>query len=116
MLLLNAGSYSRIVIPIVQEILQEYPELQFQQDNAKGHAADFTKEVFEAIGIEPIFWPPNSPDLSPTETIWDEMTEQLDQRGEDFEDEEDNKFMEAEQISFDPCLIAISRLVSKLKR
>ena len=36
---INKGSYSGIIIPIVQEILQQYPELQFQQDNAKGHAS-----------------------------------------------------------------------------
>ena len=36
---------------MVQEILQEYPELQFQQDNAKGHAAAFTKEVLKQLGL-----------------------------------------------------------------
>ena len=66
-----------IIIPIVQGVLQEYPELQFQQDNAKGHAAAFTKSVFEAIRIEPIFWPPNSPDLNPIETLWDEMKDYI---------------------------------------
>lgn len=69
----NAGSYSGIIIPIVQEILSQNPELSFQQDNAKGHSAAFTKEVLEAIGITPIFWPANSPDLNPIETVWDLM-------------------------------------------
>ena len=77
---INEGSYSGIIIPIVQQILQEYPDLQFQQDNAKGHSAAFTKSVFEAIGIEPIFWPPNSPDLNPIETIWDEMKDYIEKR------------------------------------
>ena len=75
---INEGSYSGIIIPIVQQILQEYPDLQFQQDNAKGHASAFAKSVFEAIGIELIFWPPNSPDLNPIETIWDEMKDYID--------------------------------------
>jgi hypothetical protein len=66
---INEGSYSGIIIPIVQQILQEYPDLQFQQDNTKGHASAFVKSVFEAIKIEPILWPPNSPDLNPIETI-----------------------------------------------
>lgn len=52
---INEGSYSGIIIPKVQEILQQYPELQFQQDNAKGHASKYTQSVFEAIGITPIY-------------------------------------------------------------
>jgi transposase len=74
---INEGSYSGIIIPIVQEVMQQYPELQFQQDNAKGHAAAYIKSVFAAIGIEPIYWPPNSPDLNPIETIWDEMKDYI---------------------------------------
>ena len=74
----NEGSYSGIVIPIVQEILQRYPDLQFQQDNAKGHSSAFTKSVFEAIGIIPIYWPPNSPDLNPIETLWDDMKDYIE--------------------------------------
>ena len=27
--------------------------------------------MFKAIGITPIFWPANSPNLNPIETIWD---------------------------------------------
>ena len=52
---INEGSYSGIIIPIVQEILHQYPDLQFQQDNAKGHASKFTMSVFTAIRIEPIY-------------------------------------------------------------
>jgi hypothetical protein len=33
---INKGSYSGIIVPIVQEILQQFPDLQFQQDNTKG--------------------------------------------------------------------------------
>jgi hypothetical protein len=66
---INEGSYSGIIIPIIQEVLQQYPDLSFQQDNAKGHASAFAKSVFAAIGIEPIFWPANSPDLNPIETL-----------------------------------------------
>jgi hypothetical protein len=70
---INEGSYCGIIIPVVDEILQEHPELQFQQDNAKGHASAFTKSVLKAARIKTIKWPPNSPDLNPIETIWDDM-------------------------------------------
>ena len=70
---INEGSYSGIIVPQVQSILAEFPDLQFQQDNAKGHSSTFTKSVLSSIGIEPIFWPANSPDLNPIETVWNEM-------------------------------------------
>jgi hypothetical protein len=76
---INEGSYSGIIIPLVQEILQEYSDLEFQQDNAKGHSSAFTKSVFQAIGIEPIFWPPNSPDLNPIETLWDDIKDYMEE-------------------------------------
>jgi hypothetical protein len=70
---ISAGSYSGIIIPVIQDILSQYSDLSFQQDNAKGHSAAFTKEVLKTIRITPIFWPANWPDLNPIETIWDEM-------------------------------------------
>jgi transposase len=59
------------MVPLVQAIIEEYPELSFQQDNAKGHSSKFTKSILESIGIIPLFWPANSPDLNPIKTIWD---------------------------------------------
>jgi hypothetical protein len=33
--------------------------------------------VFKLIGIIPMKWPPNSPDLNPIENIWNEMKEYI---------------------------------------
>lgn len=77
---INEGSYAGIIIPVIQEILQEHPELILQQDNAKGHSSRFVKLVFEAINITPIVWPANSPDLNPIENIWDDMKDYIEDR------------------------------------
>jgi transposase len=74
---INEGSYSGIIIPIIQETLQQYPHLQFQWDNAKGHASAYTKSVFQSIDIRPIYWPAFSPDLNPIETLWDDMKDYI---------------------------------------
>lgn len=77
---INGGSYSGIIIPIVQEILLQYPDLYFQQDNARGHTSSFTRAVFEAAGIKPIYWPALSPDLNPIETLWDIMKDYIEKK------------------------------------
>jgi hypothetical protein len=74
---INEGSYSGIIIPIVDDILRQYPDLSFQQDHAPGHAFAFTKSVIAAVGFRVIEWPPYSPDLSPIETVWDEMKDYI---------------------------------------
>ena len=74
---INEGSYSGIVIPRVDEILKEFPDLSFQQDNAPGHASAFTKSVIAAAGFRVIELPPFSPDLSPIETLWDDMKDYI---------------------------------------
>jgi hypothetical protein len=74
---INKGSYSGIIVPAVQEILEQYPELSFQQDNAKGHLSAFTISVLNSIGIKPTKWPANSPDLDLIETIWDLMKDYI---------------------------------------
>jgi hypothetical protein len=61
------------IVPQIAEYLRNHLGLYFQQDSAPGHAANFTKEVLESFGIRPIWWPPNSPDLSRIEGISDEQ-------------------------------------------
>ena len=46
-------------------------DLIFQQDNASCHKSKETLEIIEVIfGDNKIWWPANSPDLSPIETVW----------------------------------------------
>jgi hypothetical protein len=56
------------------------PELQvaegrvvFQQDNASIHKTDAVKAFFTENNVDVLEWPPQSPDLSPIENIWNVM-------------------------------------------
>ena len=55
-------------------------ELIFQQDNAKPHKAAAVMEYLQDWGYEVIVWPPQSPDLSPIENIWNIMKMKLKAR------------------------------------
>jgi transposase len=52
----------------------------FQQDNAKPHTAPALKAYLENWGYEVLNWPPQSPDLSPIENIWNVMKMKLKAR------------------------------------
>jgi transposase len=68
-----SSSYCEHIIPLVDEYLKENPELIFQQDNAPPHAAKATKRFMDELGLVPIEWPANSPDLNPIQTTWNRM-------------------------------------------
>ena len=54
--------------------------LTFQQDNAKAHKTAPVMEYLENWGYEVLNWPPQSPDLSPIENIWNVMKMRLKAR------------------------------------
>jgi len=48
------------------------------QDRVPGHLAAFTLEELHEQGIHPIFWPAFSPDLNPTEAVWNKMKDWIE--------------------------------------
>ena len=58
--------------PVAVPFVQQY-HLIFQQDNARPHVARVCQDFLASHNINPLDWPPYSPDLSPIEHLWDEM-------------------------------------------
>jgi hypothetical protein len=81
---INGGSDSGNIITIIDEILQAYPELQFQQDNAKEHASKFTIEVLKRVLIKTMKWLANGLDLNPIETVWDWIKDYIEENYLDY--------------------------------
>ena len=45
----------------------------FQHNNAQPHIARICTQLLEAENVLVLPWPPNSPDMSPIECVWDAL-------------------------------------------
>ena len=66
-----------VVEPEMNSSRQANRVLVFQQDNAKAHKTPAVMEYFGSWGYQLLDWPPQSPDLSPIENIWNVMKMKL---------------------------------------
>ncbi len=71
--ILNAQTYrDEILRPIVVPFIHDY-HLMLQHYNAQPHVARIFTQFLEAENIPVLAWPAYSPDMSPTEHVWDAL-------------------------------------------
>ena len=68
-----------ILRPVAVPLVQQH-QMTFQHDNACPHVARVCQDFLANNNIVPLDWPPYSPDLSPTEHLWDELDRRVRRR------------------------------------
>jgi ketohexokinase/beta-glucosidase len=76
---ISSASYCQHIVPTLTGYCHEN-RLLLMQDNASSHSSQATRAELRLRGISPIFWPANSPDLNPIETIWDYMKDYIEEK------------------------------------
>jgi len=66
-------------IPLLEKNIVPYKDLfkHFQHDNAPCHKAKSVIDYMSSKDLNPISWPPYSPDLNPIENIWAVLKQKL---------------------------------------
>ena len=67
----------QILLPLFHPFIELYPDTIIMEDNAPSHKSHYTISLRQKLGYVKLLWPPNSPDLNPIETIWDEMKDKI---------------------------------------
>ncbi|CAH1366401.1 unnamed protein product, partial [Tenebrio molitor] len=75
---LTAIRYVQEVLrPVVVPYFRRVNNALFQQDNARRHIANVSRDFLDDCQVDLLPWSPRSPDLSPIEHVWDLMCRRL---------------------------------------
>jgi transposase len=72
---MDGPSYSKHILPLIAQHLT--PGMILMQDNASPHTCPHNECEMARLGLNPMEWPTNSPDLNPIETIWFKMKQRI---------------------------------------
>ena len=68
---MNGPTYRDLILKKrVVPFMHNHPELTFMQDNSSVHCSKIVKEYLNEQNIEPLVWPPKSPDCNPIGNAW----------------------------------------------
>lgn len=70
---INSERYDEHILPLIEGLMLEYPDLIFMQDNAPSHRSHLTVWNLQRRRIRNIKWPPWAQDLNLIEHIWSWM-------------------------------------------
>lgn len=73
-------TYMNHVVPMLHEWTATHPAHTLMHDGAPGQRGGATLADLQQRGVDPVEWPPYSPDLNPLDRVWQGMKNHLQEK------------------------------------